>query len=241
MADLSKPQDYQLLFNSAWPSITVAFQKIIPNVTAFSTVTVNHNLGFPPFIRCWIITAGVCTGTNFTDFSFDSTTVSVTNNDTVDHNYIIVCYNVNLLNDATYKLLKPPASSRPYSPNYGLKVLKPGKDAKSKDLRDYVLHTRAQSPALLAVATQTRAVLNGSQYDLKYTNTEGYTAWIYGFYLSASGSKWVAATLYGQSLPSLFVDNTSTFRLTYPNVNDKATLVVLRDPLFAANSIQASY
>ena len=238
--------DYQLLFNSSWPSLAVAYTTTItigPNLTG----TVSHNLGFPAFTRVYQILNGVGTvitnGVNGSNtFIFDNNTVTITNWDASNTmTFNVVVYNLDISKGVKYKLLTPPANKVPYNPDYGIKIPKPGKSLTSKDLRDFTLHTRAQSPAVLSVLTQDDST---DGFTIPFTNPGNYTAWIFGFWMGVTlGNTWWQPTdMYTQAEPGIYINTDGvTFRLQGTFPDNKAALVVLRDPLFTPNIVNVVY
>lgn len=221
--------DYQYLFNSAWPSLPIAFSQT--TVADFGG-TLKHDLGFPPLTMAWLISSDVSSGRYFPDV--DKDTIYFNNGVTSGpQTYFVICYNLDISKDAEYKLITPPATSTVYSPDFGIKFSKEGKPADSNDLRDFVLHSRAQSPAVLSVATQKKA-----QGDtVTYTNPGGYTAWVFGY--GGSNNIYTYAPLFSQSVPALRISG-DVFSLQFTS-NGLASIIALRDPLFAATNNKVTY
>lgn len=256
--DVTQAGPYDYIFNSGWPSVSIAYDETFTvSVPAFDfkRVQFQHNLGFYPFAMAYCfkndvyvgradIGQGIGVSNIFFYIGKDSFYFSFTG-DTTDATYRInvKAYNVDLQIKKDYPFIKPPAISQSYNPDFGIKIAKENKEINSKDLRDFVIHSRAQSPAILSVITQDSAVSNSGTKTISYTNPGGYIAWIYGFVGGdiASGlpevysnARFAVQTAVGVRYSG------NTFFLQF--LEEKfATLIVLRDPLFAANTIGVKY
>lgn len=229
--------DYQLLFNSAWPSLAIAFTKaIIPNVAA---ITIPHGLNFPPFTMAWVVQSGKFIGRYFP--SFDAQNVYLNDPNFVAGNiYYIQCYNLDVSKQAVYPFLAPPAASPgPYSKDYGVKFTKPGKSSSSNNLNDFIFHSRAMSPAILAIITIPDATLLIGGETISYANPNNYTPWVFGYGIFKG--TYIFAGPYAQSTPRLFINLAGPNTFSVATGGGGGSLVVLRDPLFVASSVQVTY
>jgi hypothetical protein len=184
--------------------------------------------------------------------TFDNANVYLTNNgvfNQVTYTVSIKCYNIDISKAVDYTLPAQPTQRRVYDPSTGIKVVKNDQSIGSTDLRDFILHSRAQSPAILSMVT---TVTNGK---IGYTNPVGYVPWTLAFVGGpgqhttykplAPGTQqsgyifklMSAATATSLSVPQAYIG--SSF-LAYPN-NNFGTLVVLRDPLVVASTKQVTY
>jgi hypothetical protein len=157
----------------------------------------------------------------------------------------IKIYNIDLLKFVAYPYKLPPIIAQPYDADYGIKIVKENKDIESKDLRDFILHSRAQSPQVDSV--------NVNPSKAEYTNTTGYINWVFGFGFNtnAPNSKLSAVVSYPnstQSLPWMRINRDGSFNFkpnyysasNYAAGGGAASLVVIRDPLFVANNIEVT-
>ncbi len=242
--------DYQMVFNSNWPSLQVAFDyttTISPN----QTITVKHGLKFPPF---HITTVCDLSG-NFvtTDVASNYLQVRVTTTDLVlvpdfflstSQIVNVKLFNIDLTKQVDYTLPQPAILKTKYDPTYGIKVVKYGKSIGSTDLRDFILHSRAQSPATLSVITEKSAIvspLGGGVKALQYNNPASYTPWVFAF----TGTTNVNTGIVSYSRAGFETQAVGGIRITGSLLNfnffDKGTLVVLRDPLFLPQDVQVTY
>jgi len=251
--------DYQMVFNSDWPSLAIAFEANV-QVPYLSSLTIPHNLGFYPLTMGWTILNGVSIGRTFTSsgnlsgpqndvtLTFDNKNIYLTNNGSfnqVTYTMSIKCYNLDISKGIDYTLPKTPTVKTTYDPSNGIKVVKYGKSIGSTDLRDFILHSRAQSPAVLSIVT---TVKNGI---IGYNNPVGYVPWTLAFVggpgqnqkysplapgSQQNGYQFVLANPQ-QSNPQTYITNSF---LTNPN-NNFGSLVVLRDPLIVPTTVQANY
>lgn len=257
--DATKSADANLLFSSSWPTMPIAIEKTYTNIlysgdTDFdgTTITLNHNLGFVPFYSVWTTTFSPRLTSRFPPGSF-SPTADATNIYTDVSNALyqihVTVYNISLETSVEYPFIKTSGTTAPYDNDFGIKIVKEGKDISSTDMRDFILHSRCQSPQVLTIKTEADAVtssLGGGTRDILYTPTVQTPLWAFGFAKNVFG-KWRGSGYYAQSYPRLFVtpntDGTYTYKLNIGSeaANPKAALVILRDPMFASNIIQATY
>src|ERR1035437_9198424 len=112
--DVTTAADYQLIFNSSWPSLVIGFDKTV-TVGAGSTLTVPHNLGFRPLTFGWFISNNVSTGRVMPGFqpaiSIGLNNIYLANTDAVPYIVNLKCYNIDLTNQADYTLPQPPVIS----------------------------------------------------------------------------------------------------------------------------------
>lgn len=230
--------DADLLFSSSWPSLPVAFE-----TTTTGNTTVDHGLDFPPLTLAWLVSGGVSQkGSAAQPWpDVDSTKVYLnTDLDYIDAPVIHVkCYNIDLSRDVDYPVLKTPtASTGLYDADFGIKIAKQGEDIDSDDLRDYVLHSRCQSPLILAVKTESTATVANT---VAYTSPLGYTSWIFSYVKSASGL-YQCSPYEAQGYPQLQINaTTNTYTQVWGFGDVGATIVALRDPMFASTDSVVTY
>jgi len=237
-SDVRDAADYQYSFNSDWPSLQIVYDKQIDVTYTGTTVVVKHNLGFVPFVlpfKGQVIN-------DYSAFSWDKTNFYFTASASLD----IKCFNIDITKNVTYPLITIPDNIKVdgYDKNYGIKVTKYGKNIKSDDLRDFILHSRGQSPAQLTVLTSTTGLIT-------YTNPAGYSPMSFGFYQlpDSSWSGLNATTPAFQRYPYLF-----SFASPYDGYNNYygckvisgsapygVSIVVLRDPLLSINTSTVFY
>lgn len=228
--DIRTAGDIDLIFSSSWPNVTIAAEID----TTLSSVA--HGLDFPPFTIGWN-TSGGLTQTVFPNVSSTLITTNTSFPNPLTYGTInYKCFNIDLSQDASYPFILPSASPNVYnSPNFGIKLTKDGKNVNSSDLRDYILHSRCQSPQILTVKTAS----DPAGGTLSVPSGLGYTSWVFG-YVKHSGS-YGYAPYHAQAYPVTVINNvTNTYSITYV-AGDSATLVILRDPMFSATKISASY
>lgn len=250
--------DYALAFSSSWPQLPIVaeFTTTISPFNAgfgppysYNPVTFTHKLGYPPFTRCWVtgtgsgiasghVTSdiyGIQPGVNSIVYDSSMSTTNLTDTLTV----FVRVYGLDISKPVSYKYKQPPVISTPYDPDYGFKIVKEGKQITSKDMRDFILHSRCQSPQVDSV----NIAPSGSP--LVYTNTTGYTNWVFGYGSFDGGTTWKPArTDYQQSPPGLFIVGNVYTNGT--NVGGGITgmipsIVVLRDPLFVPAEVSIIY
>lgn len=224
--DVNTTSDSNLVFSSGWPSLAVAASGICDG-----SGKIAHNLGFPPFSLGWANTPATMV---FPDM--DSTYLYSNPGD------YVVAYDLDITKDVDYAYTAASSVVQPYDNGYGIKMAIEGKNIDSTDLRDFIVHSRAQSPLVLAVKTEISAdaanVAIAGSPTIQYTNKVGYQTWVFGYvYLNAS-SRYAFAPMYSQAYPRLFTDGIKSY-LTY--FDNKASLVILRDPMFAPTTRSVTY
>lgn len=234
--------DYQYVFNSDWPSLAIAFDETII-VGASSTGQVTHGLGFFPLTMAWYIVNGVSVGRFYGTTSFDKTNVYIDNtSNSTAVTVNIKCYNVDIAKSVDYTLPSPPTIKTPYDATTGIKVSKFGKSIASNDLRDFILHSRAQSPAILSIVTQDKASVISGKNTISYTNPAKYTPWVLGF-ISPLGdnTKYQCFPPGGNQASPAFFQLGSTATIWTNGTGGNGSLVILRDPLVISTKVQVTY
>jgi hypothetical protein len=226
--DVNTCPDWALLFNSSWPSLAVAFQK---DLTQSSNITtIEHNLGFPPLTMAWIVVDGVEYGrlpgnylevTDKDIFFFGGLTA------VPSYNIRIRCYNIDISKQVSYPLPISSAVKLPYDDTFGIKVSQDNKSINSRDLRDFVLHSKAQSPAVLDIVSNSGTTSGTLSYKLK-------TQYI----------PWILATESTNNAYSFLTINAVSYNngvLSASSAAGNVTLIILRDPLFYPNVVRVVY
>lgn len=246
-----------MIFDSSWPSLQTVFETTIPNtITNFSaTATLGHGLTYPPFCMVWAVgpdDSGL-TGNPSVQRVLGLAEVDKNNIYLNTFNYLgsfdflfnapylhIKCFNIDLTKDIDYDLAPGDTFKYPYDNNYGIKIVKPTKDINSTDLRDFLVHSRAQSPLVMAVKTE-QTVNPANPDTVQYTSKFKYPSWAYGFIVDDTHT-YRFAPLSGQAYPVTFSDGFTTQLEFLTDAGDiGATLVILRDPFFAAKQDTATY
>lgn len=242
--DATRAAGQHFVFNSSWPSLPIAFEITL---TAPFPASVAHGLKFPPFTMMWATQSdpsGVGTVGVRSIPNVDSTNVYT--GGVVGTKLKIRCFQLDLTKDIDYALAPGDTSNMPYDRNFGVKVVKAGKDINSRDMRDFAIHSRCQSPLVLAVKTEktipTANLGTGIGNVVQYTSKLNYPLWVYGFVRQASGI-YRYAPYYSQAYPRVFTDGFKSYLGYGPSgsTDNGATLVILRDPMFASNPTTVQY
>lgn len=259
--DATRTTGQNLVFSSSWPSLPIVFELTITSSAQLATFTfingtyaIPHGLKYPPLAFYWQPGAGNISNTFSRDIaSVDSTYVYVASafgpgTSTPAVPIDIKAFGIDLRVDADYTLAPGDTSRSAYDPNFGIKVVKSGKDINSKDLRDFILHSRAQSPLILAVKTE-KTINPANTGVIQYSSGLKYQTWVYGFVRqiirgTAPTNKsdfFLKAPYYSQAFPKTVTDGITSSITFGGGQASGATLVVLRDPMFAANQVTAQY
>lgn len=249
--DATTAADANLIFSSSWPTLPIAAEATFTNslfggTSDFSNfnLTYAHGLPFAPFSIAWsTVNSTGKTGRYLIPFDGTYAYLQPSTSLTSIH---VTCYNINMAVDVEYPYLKTSGSKALYDKNFGIKIPKSGKEITSTDMRDFILHSRCQSPQILAVKTQVSSILSasgGGTRDIIYTPPVNTPLWAFGYQLV--GTKYSFANYYSSATPRLFVDansnGTYSYRLNYSGLADGATLIILRDPMFTSNVVSVTY
>lgn len=228
--------DWALVFNSDWPSLTIAFETTIAVIsTQNSVLTVPHNLGFIPIVMGWFTLNNLSIGRvsfietdNTSMYFIPSSLFSSAGSGTLT----IRCYNIDITKEAIYPL--PSSASAKQAPDLTtyFKVVKDNRSITSRNMNDFILNSQCQSPAILNVATQA-----GQYYSdgtITYPLQTSYVPWV-----TAAVQDPVTSRYSFLSVSELTYSNGSLV-LGLGNSTD-ASLVVLRDPLFYPNTVRVVF
>lgn len=255
--DARTAPDYAFVYNSDWPSLACAFDDLV-TVGANATVVVPHDLKIYPLILGWIVSGGINKGRIFslsgsfesspqTDItmSWNRTNITLVNSTANSYQVCVKAYNLDITVASDYTNPKPAPAKLPYDPHFGIKLVKHNKLIDSPDLRDFILHSRAQSPAVLSVVTGNNTI--------SYNNPVGYVPWTFAFYDDGNGNyrglapgSQQSGSIFklGSGLSSTQGSVTTTANgaiLTSVSSTVSLSLVVLRDPLVASNIVNVAY
>lgn len=244
--DVNTAGDINLIFSSSWPSLAVAFQKTFSILSTDYPKVIPHGLGFPPLAMGWFQDPSNNHVTPHFTIHVDKTNIYIYNDIGAlgtNGKYCIVAYSVDLSQKKDYPFIQQPQGSAgsTYDPNYGIKLAKEGFDANDTDLRNFIIHSRCRSPLLLHQDAVNSAVAT----TLRYTNPQNYVPWVFGFGGGqVSGQDTYQYAIVGsQAYPRLGIDP-STGEMSVannPGHGNVASLVVLRDPLFAGTQVNVTY
>lgn len=224
------------IFNSNWSSLQIAFERNI-SVAASSTETVPHGLGFYPLTMVWYINSSGESLDNFYYYpfikaQFDTDNIYIINGSSETLTASIKCYNLDISvpieEDET--TLKPSLLVDYNTTGINTNI----------DMRNYILHSRCQSPAVFKVAADNEG--NG----LTYILPTDYNMWTLGFY-SPIGDN----TRYQCAMPWINDASPTFFQLPNPNrviiwpafgdSGARSSIVVVRDPLFIPSETEVIY
>lgn len=265
--DAARTRPENLLFSSSWPSLPIAYEITIPDMTKLLTYPtapsgeykVPHGLKYPPLTFYWAV-SDVSGKDGIPTPVFERKVANV------DSQYVYIeplngiedlislvppvnikCFALDLRQDVDYPSYAGDTFALPYDADYGIKVSKENKDASSTDLRDFILHSRAQSPLIQAVKTD-KTTNAANPTTVQYTSTLPYPVWVYGFVRGFNGiglpygntDFFFYAPYAGMGFPQTSTDGVVSL-IAFGTGALGATLVVLRDPMFAATQETVQY
>ena len=247
--DIKTAGDSQLIFNSSWPTIAVAFEKTLyASQVDFDNpdYPIAHNLGFSPFTVAWATKASDGSVNRFIGAQMDNSNIYPQWSASLTA-FHIKCYNIDLGTTKTYPFISSPTTAGAYNQDFGIKLAKQDKLLSSTDLRDFILHSRAQSPLVAYVGSGDVSVdLGASLREISFTPTTTTALWAFGYQQSTINNRWIYAPYNSQSPPRTFItqnsNGTYTYKVQYFSTSgQKGCLIVLKDPMFAATDVRATY
>lgn len=245
--------DQNLLFSSSWPVLKIDLTASV-TISAGATVTVPHNLGYPPlfFSKVTDVTISNTTVQTYVDSS-NLYLVSGSASSQAVRYYI--CRNpLNTNYQSPNVSSAQTALTAPYDPNYGIKITKPNKDIHSTDLRDYTVHSGTRSimvEAIVSGSINTAPTLPGGGFStIFYKSDLPYSALFMGYW-SSDNVNWYFLNGFNQSGPKTTraTATDDTYQeliwivpgslITYPN--QWGSLYVFKDPFLANPPTQVVY
>jgi hypothetical protein len=237
--DVRNCPDWAYLFNSGWTSLPIAFEVTLQTPLP---VKIAHNLGFPPVVMGWAKYGSKNYGRiSQTFLKVDSTYVYFLAS--IGDSMTIRCFNVDISKEQSYPLPQSAQAKLPYNNQFGVKLLKSSGNRfiYSNNLNDFIIHSRAQSPAVLQVATEqgqyftnvNPGSINSGPW-IVYPLKTSYVPWMLSVILLSPGT-YQYTTVNNLEL----INNNLVFSLAFGS--NAGSLIVLRDPLFYPNTVRVVY
>jgi hypothetical protein len=239
--------DWALVFSSEWPSLQIGFETTVDVSIISNNPNVNHPLNFTPVAMAWISVNDINYG-RIPNLEVTDTFINISLPTGVTTGIITIrCYNIDIRKEASYPL--PTSAAAPTAPDLttGIKIIKPNNNIKSPNLNDFILHSQAQSPAVLEIATQ-----DGQYFESSYTNPQGkivsaikypiktsYIPWVLG--AVGFGNKPTNTYFYYNPQALLYDNDSNSLILQFGEVGNVASLIILRDPLFYPNPVRVVF
>lgn len=161
-------------------SHTVTSADISNTDPAFSsptaTITLTHNMGYYAFADVWIykndsnfggVVAERLNSRQLYSIYFGKNTiklVTATSILVIGDQYTVYdmavgdiisvkVYSFDFTQAFSYAAILPPVGKAPYDPHIGIKIVRPGRNIDSTDLRDFIIHSKGSAPQILTVQT----------------------------------------------------------------------------------------
>lgn len=248
--DVKTAGDENLIYSSEWPLLEIYKQDSVTYDVTQDTILTKHDLGFPPVF--WYFsnmsesawqgsgalnqakraeffgpvgdgTLGIDGGqlTYKAGFPFTSGVARI-------YYYIFA---LDLTKQFDAPIIKVGALAGGNDGNHVFKIAKHGKNVASKDLSDYIIHSRARSPLIHSVNPS-----NGSVKNFVVNHGLGYTPMFFG-YVKNNGKYSLLQTGQGGSSSFLSDEKNITFN---DNGGKELTIVVLKDPFLVDYSIRVN-
>lgn len=248
--DVNTAPDWALIFNSAWPSLQIAFeQTFVVKAGDDILLTANHNLGYVPLTMAWLTTANVNYG-RLPAVEADSANAYLGSSLDIstDASITIRCYNIDITKEASYPLPSSAAAKTAPDTSTFIKIVKqnPSRNIHSKNLNDFILNSQAQSPAVLSVATQTGQYYNATAGNnggpaIVYPLQTPYIPWVVGAVALGQPDGYSSVYQYYSTQGLLYDTAANSLILEFGAIGSAASLIVLRDPLFYPNTVRVVY
>lgn len=238
--DARTAPDYQLLFNSDWPTLKVVKNaELVASIAANSPSGLvplyNHGLGYPPAFLPYSLSSGAQLPA--ANIGCDAQSIYFLNPGNTAPALVdigILIFALDLTTNYTAPNIQTGGVSNAHSPrNFGVKIAKSGFDANSNtDLRDFAVHSASRGPLVHAVSTGGILVPTGQQLGGQNINGFSYThnlpySPIFFAYLNSFGTKSVW-TLVNGFTGTTAVGNTIT--VTDLGTASLGSIVTLKDP-----------
>jgi len=242
--DVLTAPEQELLFNSSWPSLPIAKVKEYTLNGYAPSDAVTHEMPFVPLVMGFVSDGtGFYGGNLFYVLSADETNVypgSVAPTPSSGTMKIVI-YNIDITTDVEYPFKQRGGQAVGYDADYGMKLAKEGMDINSTDLRDYIAHSRCQSPLILAVKTQdtipTQNIDTGAgTRTIQYSTGLNFVSYVFGFIRFTTGlssGRYVYAPYVAQAYPATYTDGFTSQLQIIDSLADKGSIVVLRSPMFS--------
>lgn len=250
--DVLTAPEQELLFNSSWPSLQIVHVKEYTLVGYSPNDVVAHEMPFVPLAIGFVSTdssSAVQDYNGFFPLSADETNLYPGRiSPSISSGTLkIVIFNVDITVDIEYPYTERSGVNKTYDSDYGVKLTKENSDIKSTDLRDYIAHSRCQSPLLLAVKTQetipTQNIDAGAgTRTIQYNTGLDFVSYVFGFVRFSAEGIYTYAPYVSQSYPATYSDGFTSQLSLIDAAVDKGSIVVLRSPMFSTtNEYVASY
>lgn len=240
--DVNTAADSDLIWSTSFSSLKYALEKKMSGVTYAAGFTIPHNLGYPPAFQCYWIRNGFLQPFDYDRFRVDKDNFYM-DAEAITASPFDVLVTIFPI-DLSKEYVSPQVNSgtgrqQQFGDNdIGIKLSKPGKDASSEDMRDFIFHSACRSPLVHMVKPGTTT---------NYTNTGGFprTRFVFnhslGYLPMIMGYVQLSLGVYGQ-LPGGF----DTVRITgattseayydaFGSTQHTVTIVVLKDPFLTEN------
>jgi hypothetical protein len=265
--DATTAPDHKLLYNSSWPSLQTIYELYIDaptirtyptiNLGVFTVYVIPHNLGFYPWPLFYEARSGYCYGRtpNASGFFFDSRNLYFNNADSrITSNsikFVIQIFNINIIQDVQYPTPQAGTGSKFTDSDFGFKIPKENKDISSSDMRDFIVHSRCQSPALVSVSTNNSSYFNSSTGYITVPLTTSYIP-ITAVYLNLGITNANNEAVYymDSNLNLSFANNSLSYFVGIPGSAVVSTqidkgvfggIIITRDPLITPDVKKVTY
>lgn len=203
-----------------------------------AAVTLYHNLGYYAFADVWQysidsrftnVVAERLNSRYVYQMYFGKNSIKIPVADLFDSTVLlpvgtvlsVKVYTFNFTQAFNYAAVFPPVGPSTYDPHVGIKIVRPGRDITSRDLRNFIFHSKGSAPQILTVQTPENAKVvystigNSTSEVITYQIPNGVPARI-DFLFSTDATSWKAGT--GSPSWAAQVLETSTGLAYYTNV-----------------------
>lgn len=189
--DAENAADQNLLFSSGWPNLKIEKTGTASLFAGVDQDIYVHNLGYPPF---FLIEQFDSNGSRIAGVRqrLSDPQYYVTDNKLAVHggtDITLPTFNIRFyicrlpldqpFQAPTYRLSGESQGAK--KENFGVKVLKLGKNSGSTDLRDYTIHSGTRSPQVHSVTTGALGLVAPDDYELTWVNDLGYNPLFFAF------------------------------------------------------------
>lgn len=249
--DTATASDAQLLFSSSWPNIKIFKNLPFLNITIDSTGNANnfaqlynHGLSFVPAVipygKAFFSTSSDTADINRQNILADNQNlyvltqgagpVSFSSRVSILYLDIETPFTAPITNNGDNNVARADT-------NFGIKLSKVGKDIKSNDMRDFILHSSTRSPMIHAVVPGQIPASQSGFNTFSYTHDLSYNPIFFAF-IQEPGIGTLSSTTPYVLLNGYAGLSTvgNTISITGPSIS-KVSIIILKDPFNITDNI----
>lgn len=236
-SDAATSPDYKMAFSTSWPQLPILKKGQFVSDGTFQVID-NHGLGYVPAFMVFIdnatpdLATRIADGSENPNFGMDENSLAISSSLTAGakgHYYIFA---LDIEKNFTAPILETGDAGKQQgrTESQGVRFTQDGKDAASKDLRDFSVHSNTRPWVIHKVSTGRKAV--GGSQAIPIPHELGYAPFYLGFVKLDSGAfpspRYQAINAATTDASVLSTPTQVTFTIGYVG---SYSFIVLQDPL----------